>query len=252
MEDFSTCDHRIIELNGLIYCDLCSTEFDGNISYSKMWNSYPKSSRVFEKNSKLNLGCLREELKFLDLNEDILASIFDIYVKMTNYGTIIYRCKVRKSILCASIKHVFDLNKVVCDEDVLMRQFELDKKSYSKGVKKLKLTIPETRYNKHEVASYLRNFSQKLNIESHFSEEIEQIYLTIKAIHSPNEDYDEGSVFKDLNPKTIAAVVIYYWLKNYKNVTISFNNFSSQCCIPKYSLSKVYKSCSEHMSLFLP
>ncbi len=215
-----TCVHRIIEDSGYFFCDFCGKEFTGNISYEKTWDPTYASARVqrvnVEEGVKVNFFSIKEDLKFMGLNEDILVNIFESYKKVTENGTKIHRSKLRKSILCACVKYVFDIRQIPCDENDLIRQFEIDKKDYSKGFKQLKMKVPETRSCQDDVLISLRNLFRKLDIDKQFFKTIECIYKTVKhtTLIKTNETFDEGPVFKDKNAKTIAAIVIYYWLEN--------------------------------------
>lgn len=241
------CIHRIIEDSGYFFCDFCGKEFTGNISYEKTWDPTYASARVqrvkVEEGVKVNFFSIKEDLKFMGLNEDILVNIFEAYKKVT--GTKIHRSKLRKSILCACVKYIFDIRQIPCDENDLIRQFEIDKKDYSKGFKQLKMKVPETRSCQDDVLISLRNLFRKLDIDKQFFKTIECIYKTVKhtTLIKTNETFDEGPVFKDKNAKTIAAIVIYYWLENQQSNVIDINNFSVECLIPKYSLHKAYKEC---------
>ncbi len=244
-----TCVHRIIEDSGYFFCDFCGKEFTGNISYEKTWDPTYASARVqrvnVEEGVKVNFFSIKEDLKFMGLNEDILVNSFESYKKVTENGTKIHRSKLRKSILCACVKYVFDIRQIPCDENDLIRQFEIDKKDYSKGFKQLKMKVPETRSCQDDVLISLRNLFRKLDIDKQFFKTIECIYKTVKhtTLIKTNETFDEGPVFKDKNAKTIAAIVIYYWLENQQLNVIDINNFSVECLIPKYSLHKAYKEC---------
>ncbi len=88
--------------------------------------------------------------------------------KVTENGTKIHRSKLRKSILCACVKYVFDIRQIPCDENDLIRQFEIDKKDYSKGFKQLKMKVPETRSCQDDVLISLRNLFRKLDIDKQF------------------------------------------------------------------------------------
>ncbi len=111
-----TCVHRIIEDSGYFFCDFCGKEFTGNISYEKTWDPTYASARVqrvnVEEGVKVNFFSIKEDLKFMGLNEDILVNIFESYKKVTENGTKIHRSKLRKSILCACVKYVFDIPHV--------------------------------------------------------------------------------------------------------------------------------------------
>ncbi len=253
-----TCVHRIIEDSGYFFCDFCGKEFTGNISYEKTWDPTYASARVqrvnVEEGVKVNFFSIKEDLKFMGLNEDILVNIFESYKKVTENGTKIHRSKLRKSILCACVKYVFDIRQIPCDENDLIRQFEIDKKDYSKGFKQLKMKVPETRSCQDDVLISLRNLFRKLDIDKQFFKTIECIYKTVKhtTLIKTNETFDEGPVFKDKNAKTIAAIVIYYWLENQQLNVIDINNFSVECLIPKYSLHKAYKECCPLISQIIP
>jgi hypothetical protein len=260
------CHHRINSYN---YCDFCGYEFTGNISYDRTWDTSHAGSGNFARgsggwtrknesrsglNTKVSYISIKDDLKFMSLNEDVLVDIFETYKKVTENGTKIHRSKLRKSILCACVKHVFDIRQIPCDENDLIKQFEIDKKDYSKGFKSLRMKVPETRCCQDDVLISLRNLYRKLDIDKQFFGVIENIYKTVKntALFSPLEEtYDEGPVFKDKNAKTIAAVVIYYWLQNQTPNIIDINNFSVECLIPKYSLHKAYKDCSPLISKVL-
>ena len=239
------CYHRIIEENGCYHCTFCGNEFTGNISYNRTWDTHYISHRNNGLNTKVSYGSIKDDLKFMGLNEDILVDIFETYKKVTENGTKIHRSKLRKSILCACVKHVFDVRQLPCEENDLIKQFDIDKKDYSKGFKSLRMKVPETRCGQDDVLISLRNLYKTLNIDRQFFATIENIYKTVKNSASTTEEetFDEGPIFKDKNAKTIAAVVIYYWLENQRPNIININNFSEECHIPKYSLHKAYKDC---------
>jgi hypothetical protein len=262
-----TCNHRIIENNGYYFCDFCGNEFTGNISYYKTSDVSYSTSRVQREdgdvNTRISYTSIKDDIKFLMLNENVLIDVFETYKKVTENGRKIHRSKLRKSILCACVKHIFDTRQIPCDENELIKQFDIEKKDYSTGFKKLRLKVPETRRCQDDVLICLRNLYRKLGIDKEFFATIENIYRTVKNIKTSDiaqerneekkkeETFDEGPIFKDKNAKTIAAVVIYYWLDNEKPNIIDLNNFSLECLIPKYSLHKAYKDCSPLISKVL-
>ncbi len=97
----------------------------------------------------------------------------------------------------------------------------------------------------YDVLIFLKVFRKASASIGAFLKTIECIYKTVKhtTLIKTNETFDEGPVFKDKNAKTIAAIVIYYWLENQQLNVIDINNFSVECLIPKYSLHKAYKEC---------
>jgi hypothetical protein len=259
------CIHRIIEESGNYFCDFCGNEFTGNISYDRPWETqYSSVSSSSKRNgvfTKVSYISIKDDLKFMGLNEDVLIDIFETYKKVTDNGSKIHRSKLRKSILCACVKHVFDTRKISCDENELIKQFEIDKKDYSKGFKELRMKVSETRCCQDDVLISLRNLYRKFDIDRQFFQTIESIYKTVKSVRynyrlqaQAQETFDEGPIFKDKNAKTIAAVVMYYWLENRSNArqpVIDINSFSVECLIPKNSLHKAYRDCSPLISRVL-
>jgi hypothetical protein len=286
------CQHRMIEENGSYFCDFCGKEEIGNISYDKdkTWDhSKNGNARLIESNDKKDkdkkvcYDSIKEDLKFMNLDEDVLIEIFETYLKVTNGGTSVHRSKLRRSYLSACVMHVNNMRRIPCDENDLMKRFKIDQKDYSKGFKQLKMKVRESRCCQNEVINNLLILYDKFKVEVAHRKTIEDIYCKVQSLRDPcvvedllvksnlteeeflqtkkKESYDEGPVFKDTSSKVIAAVVMYYWystIQNKKiesdlvrNKTITFEEFSSTCDILKYTLHNAYKDCYYKISTTL-
>jgi transcription initiation factor TFIIIB Brf1 subunit/transcription initiation factor TFIIB len=245
------CCHNIIEENNYRYCTFCGNEFTENISYEKKWDTtqYASSHRNNGSNTKVTYMSIKDDLTFMGLNEDIIFLIFETYKKVTENGNKIHRSKYRKSILCACLIHVYGIKKIGFSDNEIIDLFRIEKKDYSKGYKSLRMKVPETRSYQEEVIIQLRYFYTSLNIDKKFYNIIEYIYRTIKnkPVKADNElIFDEGPVFKDKNPKVIAAIVIYYWLEYFYDVhnQKNFKRLSNFCTLQKkYTVHKAYLEC---------
>jgi hypothetical protein len=156
---------------------------------------------------------------------------------------------MRKSILCSCVKHVFDQTGIACSESDLCKRFGIEKKDFAKGFTIIRKKVAETRQIKQDVLISLRQMFQQLNINKQYTAVIENIYIQAKNLknHS-DETFDEGPIFKDTNTKTIAAVVLCFWLQNRResiceSVNEILEKISNECQVQKHSLFKAFREC---------
>lgn len=227
-------------------CTLCGEERNGTIDYSKTFDTKGGNGKVQKSslNPKNHHLAVREDLRDLNLDEDIQAEICRMYEIVTKGQT--KRSKSRKSILMACLTNIYIKREIPQDEAPLLQYFKLKKKDHSTGNKHVKLALADYRYLYEGPEQHFAMLFRKINIDPRLHKDILDIYHRVLNLEPATNEY--GPVFKNLNPKIIAAIVIFKWHLQTSLNPLEITDFAKICCIPYHPLFTAFRECDPQIS----
>lgn len=236
-------------------CLCCGEEINGEINYEKIFDTKGGNGKVQKSalNPKNEFVSLKEDLRDLNLNEDIQAEVFEMYSIVSQGKT--HRKKLRKAILMACITNIYIKKGMPQDEAYLLKHFDLAAKDHSKGNKLVKLAVENCRYLYEGVQEHFSLLFRKVQVDNNFHEDIKKMYNKILTTEEEKDSGEEhvsneyGPIFKNRNPKIIAAIVIYKWHVYTHSEPYHISEFAKMCDIPKYALYTAYRECDRQISI---
>lgn len=151
---------------------------------------------------------IKSDLKRLNLSDNMLNQICDIYIKITKQ-TGIYRAKARLSVL-------YSIVNLLYIRDGIYERFaipSLTNKDLCNGYKIIKIYVPEFRNVHEDVKGYITAFTIRLNIQHRLTEIL--------------STYVEGMYSLPNNKKQIARHIVYKWIS--ERTKITKKEFDSIC-----------------------
>lgn len=234
-------------------CLRCGKEIDGKINYEKIFDTKGGTGKVQKSalNPKNEYLSLKEDLRNLNLNEDIQAEVFEMYLIVSQGKT--HRKKLRKAILMACITNIYIKKGMAQDEAYLLKHFDLVTRDHSKGNKLVKLAVENCRHLYEGVQEHFSLLFRKVKVDNKYHDIIKKMYIKILNTEKDGENEKQsneyGPIFKNRNPKIIAAIVIYKWHIITHSEPYHMSDFARICEIPKYALYSAYKECDPEISV---
>jgi len=228
-----TCKHDRITNN---ICTLCGEE-QTNIPSCSTPNTVYILQHSTDKTKNI-IASLKDDIKNLNIDDDLQFQIFEMYTKITHGN--IHRSNMRKGILCACIITVFKQNDKVIDETELLAFFNIRKNKLYKGIRHVKLELPESRILHNDCKWHVRLLCNTLKIDPKHFDDIYALYLKSKALDAEGQ-YEHGALFQNRNPKLIASILIYKWHIATAKEVMPISQYIKQCKISKYMFTNVIK-----------
>lgn len=219
-------------------CMCCGEIISKPITMNKEWRWYGASdTKHYSDPNRCNIRKdhdrnIFKDIRKMNFGDKIQNYANQLYKEITNGK--IYRGNSRKSIIFACIFHAFKLNDNPQSHEVLMKIFNLDKKTALKGLKFVNLHAPKnsqirTVYitPKNLICEIMNKFDAK---EEHKKDVID-IYNKIK---------NKSSVLNRSRPQSIASgIVRYYILVKKKNISIEY--FKSKVNLSELTINRIVK-----------
>ena len=219
-------------------CEDCGTIISKPILMTKEWRYYGAADTKHYTDP--NRCHIRKDLDrniFKDISkmgfsEKIQISANKIYKEIT-CGKI-YRGNSRKSIIFACIFHAFKLNNSPQSHEILIKIFNLDKKTALKGLKFVNLNAPKsspirTVYITPE--NLICEIMNKFEATEEHKKDVIDIYKKIK---------NRSSILNRSRPQSIASgIVRYYILTKKKNISMEY--FKQKVNLSELTINRIVK-----------
>ncbi len=233
----TSCEHtNIITEKGISTCEECGEELERALSFDKEYrfNSPSEMKNVADPNivniSKTEDRSIYKDVENLGFSETIIAKANKIYTQITNGK--IFRGESRKGIVYGCIFRAYLIYATPIPHEKLTSLFKIKEKVALKGLKMVNNLAPrdsEIRIAHIKPFDLIDNMMEIFNASKKQIEEVKSLYTKIEN-HSSNLNRSY--------PQSVAAGLIYYWIKQ-KKKDISLKNFSSKINLSELTITKI-------------
>jgi len=231
------CIHLDIFIeSGITICRDCGVEvICSNISNTKEWRYYGMTdtrhtsdpSRCYAR--KVNERTIYKDVEGLSFSDDIIE-LANTYYNMVTDGNI-YRGNSRKQKVFGCVYYAYQKLGPHQTFDNLLRTFQIDRKSGSKGIKAVLISIPKTvkKPKKYPIKSLINDMLDKFSVNGGTKNKVMTIYEQV---------HNKSFMLNGSRPQSVCAGLVYYWIsKENKNITIK--EFTKIVGLSKLTILKI-------------
>lgn len=206
-EKIDDCNHESVSTIGkLTVCDDCNAEID-LLTHNQEWRYYGGRSSGDPNRCHPRRQCKKDihsDIEGMNFPQPIITKANEFYFLHTEGYT--RRGANRKSIICACVFYAYKADGSPRNVEQLQLIFNLSRKSVSKGIKQVSLTI---RRNTRDAPTYVTPVTLIPDIMKKFNAKEAHINEVIK-IYNAIRNY--SSLINRSKPQSVASSVVYYYI----------------------------------------
>lgn len=240
------CDHKITcTIQSSVLCVKCGEEVNKQELVSQEWVNHSTPGKITGDRSRVvrrpvyNKN-IHSELQDMGIPDHIITKANELFKEATHEN--IKRGKRRKSILFACVYFAINLEIGPFPPNHLFKIFRIHKKLGLRGIKDVTLGVSKDS----------PIFSIDIDPFHYISYFMNGMRASLSEIDSVKSVYDKivgkCDIFKRSRPMSIAAGLIFYWLKVVKLSDVTVKTFSKQIEVSELTINKIYrvvKTCTE-------